>query len=140
LAQGLRSVIVLPLIVSDEVFGCISLLAAEPNFFNEEEVRLLTELAGDISFALENMARQAKLEKLSRIRAVSAAINASVIRARERSMLLAETCRIAQEHGRFEMVWIAELDLERQQVRPVAWTGFSEEAARAVSWTSITAA
>jgi diguanylate cyclase (GGDEF)-like protein len=53
-------------------------------------------------------------------------------------MLLAETCRIAQEHGRFEMVWIAELDLERQQVRPVAWAGFSEEAARAVSWTSIT--
>jgi diguanylate cyclase (GGDEF)-like protein len=138
MAHGLRSVIVLPLIVSDEVFGCLSLLAAEPNFFNEEEVRLLTELAGDISFALENMAREAKLEKLSRIRAVSAAINATVIRVRERSMLLAETCRIAQEHGRFEMVWIAELDLERQQVRPVAWAGFSEEAARAVSWTSIT--
>ena len=113
--------------------------AREPNFFDEEELRLLTELAGDISFALENISRQQKLDKLARIRAVSSEINAAIVRIRERKALLEETCRIVSEHGKFEMIWIGAIDHDRQQVQPIAWTGFSEETARSVNWASISA-
>ena len=140
LQLGYRSLIALPLFAEDAVAGILALFAKEPNFFNEDELKLLTELSGDISFALEHMARQQKLEKLSRIRAVSSEINAAIVRIREREALFKETCRIASEQGKFELVWIGALDPEKQEVKPIAWTGFSPEAAHAVSWASISAA
>ncbi|OGA24292.1 MAG: hypothetical protein A3I02_06465 [Betaproteobacteria bacterium RIFCSPLOWO2_02_FULL_67_26] len=138
--RGYRSVVVLPLIAEGEVFGTMSMFARELNFFDEEELRLLAELAGDVSFALEHIAKEEKLEKLSRIRAVSGEINAAIVRIRERHGLLEETCRIAAERGKFELVWVAALDEEKKEVKPVAWSGFSAEAARAVTWASIAAA
>ena len=53
---------------------------------------------------LQGLARQQKLDKLSRIRAVSGEINAAIVRIRDREALLRETCRIASEHGKFELV------------------------------------
>jgi diguanylate cyclase (GGDEF)-like protein/PAS domain S-box-containing protein len=138
--RGYRSVIALPLMTDGRVVGNFSVYARELNFFNDEEVRLLTELSGDISFALESIARQEKVEKLSRVRAVSGAVNAAIVRIRERDALLAETCRIASELGKFRMIWIGTTDAAKQDVRPVAWTGFSAEAARAVSWEGMHAA
>jgi len=102
-------------------------------------MKLLNELANNISFALQAIARQEKLDKISRIRAVSQEINAAIVRIRERETLLRETCRIAAEQGKFELVWIASLDPEKQEVRPVAWVGFSPDAARSVSWATINA-
>ena len=59
---GIRSVAVLPLVVADEVVGVFALYAGEEEFFHEEELRLLTELAGDIAFAIDSIA---KLERLN---------------------------------------------------------------------------
>ena len=140
LRLGYRSLIVLPLFAEDAVAGMLALFAKELNFFDDEEIKLLNELAGDISFALEHIVKEGKLGKLSRIRAVSGEINAAIVRVHEREALLRETCRIAAEHGKFELVWVALLDAEKKKVKPVAWTGFSPEAAHAVSWASISAA
>jgi diguanylate cyclase (GGDEF)-like protein len=65
LRRGYRSSIVLPLTVDGAVFGIMSRFATEPGFFDEEEVGLLTEVAGNISFAVEHMTRQEKVEYLS---------------------------------------------------------------------------
>jgi PAS domain S-box-containing protein/diguanylate cyclase (GGDEF)-like protein len=140
LKLGLRSMIALPLFEGDAVAGTLTLYAKEPDFFDDEEIALLTELAGNISFALEHMARQEKIGKLSRIRAVSSEVNSAIVRIRERETLLQETCRIASEHGKFELVWVGEIDSERQSVRPAASMGFSLEAAHAVNWSSISSA
>ena len=107
LRLGFQSQITLPLFEDQTVVATLTMYAREPNFFDEEELRLLTELAGDISFALENISRQQKLDKLARIRAVSSEINAAIVRIHDREALLRETCRIAVEHGKFELVWIA---------------------------------
>ncbi len=53
LKRGYRSSAAFPLIVFDTIRGAISFYAEEPNFFNTHELRLLDELAHDISFALE---------------------------------------------------------------------------------------
>ena len=138
--RGYRSVVGLPLIVEGAIVATFSLFAKEANFFDAEEVALLAEMAGNLSFALENMARQDRLERLSRIRAVSSGINSAIARISDSGTLLRETCRIAAEHGKFEMVWVAEIDQNAKEVRPIGWVGFSDEAARAVSWKSISAA
>ena len=65
LRRGYRSLIALPLIVDGRVVGVLVLYAREPGFFNEEEQELLTELANDISFALEYIAKQDLLAYLA---------------------------------------------------------------------------
>ncbi len=51
--QNIRSVIVLPIKKSGKVFGTLNLYASEPNSFLEDDIALLNEVTGDISFALD---------------------------------------------------------------------------------------
>ncbi|MGE5524059.1 MAG: PAS domain S-box protein [Rhodospirillaceae bacterium] len=53
--RGIRSGAAFPLRRNGRPCGCLSLYAAEANFFDAELVRLLGEMASDISFAMENM-------------------------------------------------------------------------------------
>jgi PAS domain S-box-containing protein len=50
---GLRSSASFPFIVSGKIRGAVTLYADEPDFFDKEELKLLDELAQDISFAME---------------------------------------------------------------------------------------
>ena len=63
--RGFRSVIALPLQVGEEVVGNLTLFAKEPNFFDAEELKLLTEMAGDISFALDHIEKEERLNYLA---------------------------------------------------------------------------
>ena len=45
--------------------GALNLYAAEPDFFDVEEVKLLEELAADISLGLEYIEKDDKLHRLS---------------------------------------------------------------------------
>src|SRR5438270_864216 len=49
------SFVALPLIVAEEPAGVLLLYARVRDFFDEEEMRLLHELAGDVSFALHHL-------------------------------------------------------------------------------------
>lgn len=51
--NNIRSFIVLPIIRNGVVFGSFNLYSSETGFFDAEEIRLLQEANGDISFALE---------------------------------------------------------------------------------------
>jgi two-component system cell cycle sensor histidine kinase/response regulator CckA len=57
---GSRSSASFPLIVSGKIRGTINLYSGEPNFFDEEELKLLDELAMDISFAMEFTQKEAE--------------------------------------------------------------------------------
>ena len=50
---GFRSSVSFPLKVSGSIRGAVNFYADEPHFFDEEEIKLLDELAMDISFAME---------------------------------------------------------------------------------------
>jgi len=64
-AHGLGAAVVLPLLVDGEVAGTLTLVAPETGFFDDEEMKLLQELAGDIAFALDHIAKSEKLEYLA---------------------------------------------------------------------------
>lgn len=62
---GINSLIALPLVVDDAVAGVVALYASDTGFLDDEEVRLLTEVAGDISFALQHLKNEEKVAYLS---------------------------------------------------------------------------
>jgi diguanylate cyclase (GGDEF)-like protein/PAS domain S-box-containing protein len=64
-ARGYRSVITMPLMVDNEPIGALHLYAGDPNFFDEQEISLLDELAGDISFAIDHIDKQERLDYLA---------------------------------------------------------------------------
>ena len=63
--HGARALAALPLCVSERVEALIVLHASEPGFFDRAEINLLLELAGDLSFALDHMAKGEKLNYLA---------------------------------------------------------------------------
>jgi PAS domain S-box-containing protein len=56
--RGLRAFAVFPIHEKHEVVGLLSVYAYEPGFFQDREIALLAEAAADISFALDNLARE----------------------------------------------------------------------------------
>ncbi|MDE1922995.1 MAG: EAL domain-containing protein [Gammaproteobacteria bacterium] len=65
LAHGFRSQIALPLLIGKEAAGVLVLYAGEPGFFDHDELKLLRDLAGDISFALDYIGKDERLAYIS---------------------------------------------------------------------------
>lgn len=66
---GYRSMIALPLVEDDRVFGSFTIYSAEPDAFGDQEVALLKELASDLAFGivhLRNEVRRHDLETQAR--------------------------------------------------------------------------
>jgi diguanylate cyclase (GGDEF)-like protein/PAS domain S-box-containing protein len=75
LSRGYRSVAVFPLILGDQPVGVFVLYAPEADVFDEEEMRLLVEMAGDISFALDHLEKEQRLNYLAYYDAVTSLPN-----------------------------------------------------------------
>jgi diguanylate cyclase (GGDEF)-like protein/PAS domain S-box-containing protein len=103
---GNLSVVVLPLIVADVAVGMIAIGAGEIEFFREEELKLLTELAGDISFAIEYIDQQERLQYLAYYDALTGLANRSLFLDR-----VAQYMRSAAADGRQFALFL--IDLER---------------------------
>jgi diguanylate cyclase (GGDEF)-like protein/PAS domain S-box-containing protein len=80
--RGFRSLVILPLIVSDETVGVLALYADSIGFFDETEMKLLVELAGDISFALKHIEKSEKLDYLAYYDTLTGLANRSLFRER----------------------------------------------------------
>lgn len=59
LKRGYASAIAIPLIVDSELFGALTIYSADTGAFREEEVKLLTELAGDLGFGVTTLRTRA---------------------------------------------------------------------------------
>ncbi len=62
---GVKSMVVLPLIMSGKTSGVLALYASEINFFQQDEMNLLTGLASDIAYAIDQIAKQERLNYLA---------------------------------------------------------------------------
>jgi diguanylate cyclase (GGDEF)-like protein/PAS domain S-box-containing protein len=63
--RGCRSAIALPLTAAGEAVGIFMLYCDQADFFDDEEVKLLEELAADVSFALNVIAQREKADFLA---------------------------------------------------------------------------
>ena len=66
LAYGYKACIALPLFENGKPFGVLTIYAAEPNAFNNKEVALLEEMAGDLGYGI-HMLRTGIERDLSRV-------------------------------------------------------------------------
>jgi diguanylate cyclase (GGDEF)-like protein/PAS domain S-box-containing protein len=80
--NGAKSVIALPLFVEGQTFGILTLYAPERNFFDDDEVKLLSELADDISFAVEFIEKGERLDFLAYYDALTGLPNSTLFRDR----------------------------------------------------------
>ena len=121
--RGIKSVAALPLIIAGRVIGAFSLHASEVGFFDDEEIKLLNEVANNIAFAVEHIEKEEKVQRLTRVYAVLSGINTLIVRVRDRDELFRETCRIAVEQGGFRLAWIGTVDQGAMKIVPVASAG-----------------
>jgi PAS domain S-box-containing protein/diguanylate cyclase (GGDEF)-like protein len=92
---GLRSVVQLPLVIAGEVVGILALYAGEAGFFDEDEMKLLHELAGDIAFALDHIEKANKVDHLAYYDQLTGLANRTLFL--ERLSQYVHTARIARE-------------------------------------------
>jgi diguanylate cyclase (GGDEF)-like protein len=64
-AHGFRSAAAFPIRVEERVVGVLSLYSADRRFFDDAEVRLLREVAADISLGLEYIDKESRLQYLA---------------------------------------------------------------------------
>lgn len=62
---GVCSLVILPLVVEGRAVGSLVLYAHERDFFRDEELTLLTELASDVSFAMDHIEKQERIDYLA---------------------------------------------------------------------------
>jgi diguanylate cyclase (GGDEF)-like protein/PAS domain S-box-containing protein len=62
--RGIFSMAILPLMVANEALGVLALYADESEFFDEEELKLLTELASNIALATDHIDKRQRLDYL----------------------------------------------------------------------------
>jgi diguanylate cyclase (GGDEF)-like protein/PAS domain S-box-containing protein len=103
---GCGSMVVLPLIVAGEVAGILALYAREKQFFHEEEMKLLTEMAGDIGFAIDHIGTQERFDYLAYYDALTGLANRNLFLDR-----LAQHLRAAVTSG--QQLGLFLVDLER---------------------------
>ena len=63
LKRGYASIIAIPLVVDAEPFGALSIYAAEAEAFRDEEVTLLSELAGDLGYGVTTLRVRAEQQR-----------------------------------------------------------------------------
>jgi diguanylate cyclase (GGDEF)-like protein len=104
--SGIRSLAVLPLIVSDDPIGVLALYTSKPEFFDAAGLLLLTELAGNVAFAIDHLERQERLDRLSNYDTLTGLAN-------RRSFLerVSQYMTIAADAGHKMAVFV--IDLER---------------------------
>jgi diguanylate cyclase (GGDEF)-like protein len=90
----------------------------------------LARLAPAVKRALDEVASrrarqvaEARIERLTRVLQMLSAINAGVVRIRDRTELFQETCRIAHEVGKYSCAFVALIDPNARIARSVAWAG-----------------
>jgi diguanylate cyclase (GGDEF)-like protein len=103
---GVLSMAVLPLMVANEAVGVLALYASEIGFFQEEELKLLTELASDIAFAMDHLDKQERLNYLAYYDVLTGLANRSLFLER-----VAQYMRIAALGGHPLALFL--VDLER---------------------------
>ena len=95
---GLRSRVVAPLAPGDQFLGMLSISRAEANAFSDEEAELITMLARQVGFAVQNMRTYAaersaaeELRRLSALRAATVQLSVPPLAAVAGALVLAET-------------------------------------------------
>ena len=100
--RGIGSLVSLPLLIAGEPVAVLCLQATEAGYFDEAEMKLLLELAGDIAFALDHIAKEEKLDYLAYYDTLTGLANPALFRER----IAQHVDRASEERKKFALVVI----------------------------------
>ena len=106
LKHGYGSAAIFPLLLEQRAIGVFVLYAPEPGFFDEEEMKLLAEMAGDVSFAVDHIAKEERLNYLAYYDALTGLPNRALFNDRLDQ-------RVAEAHRDRKVFFVVMLDIER---------------------------
>jgi diguanylate cyclase (GGDEF)-like protein/PAS domain S-box-containing protein len=109
LSKGYRSAFVVPLLIAGKSIGILSLFASECGVFNDEEQRLLSVFAADISFALDRFEKEAHINYLAYFDSLTGLPNRSLFQDRLAQLITLEAAS-NNHNGNIAVVLV---DLER---------------------------
>ena len=134
LLRGYASGVCIPLVAGGKPFGALAIYSSTIEAFKDEEVRLLSELAGDLSYGIVSLHTEAERARAAealrwsnrRLRTLSDC-NQALVHATDEVALVQQICRIVVEEAGYRLAWVgyAEQDAAKT-VRPVAQAGFDE--------------
>jgi len=104
-SAGVRSLVVLPLLVAGEAVGVLALYAGEVGYFHDEEMKLLDELAGDVAFAIDHIDKRERLEFLALYDALTGLAN--------RALFIERVAQFLRGAGAGERLAVMQFDIER---------------------------
>ena len=105
LAHDYLSMAILPLVLDGQLVGTLTLYTPETGFFDEEEIALLVEMAGDISFAMDHLKKEERINYLAFFDAVTELPN--------RALFLDRVNQRIKMVSSDEMLSVIVLDIER---------------------------
>ena len=115
--------------------GCSTILAAQVGRIYEngtlyaEVRRQAARLQNEVT---ERKQAEIRIQRLNRVYAMLSGINALIVRIRDRDELFRQACRLAIEHGRFQLAWVGTVDRSARAIVPAAWAGEEESFARLI--------
>jgi diguanylate cyclase (GGDEF)-like protein len=89
---------------------------------------------GEVALRSARQDAETRIERLSRVLHMLSAINAGVVRIRDRTHLFQEACRIAHDIGKYSCAFVTLIDPGTRVARPVAWSGVSSDKKDEVSF------
>jgi diguanylate cyclase (GGDEF)-like protein len=110
-AAGLGASAAFPLRMAGGVIGTFNLYVAEPEFFDDQEIRLLEELAADTSLGLEYIDKEQRLNYLAYHDPLTGLPNASLFADR-----LGQAMTRARHHKRYQAVLVLDIEGLRRSV------------------------
>ena len=81
-ATGSRALATLPLVVEEQTVGVLVLHAGQAGVFDAQECQLLAELAGDLAFAMDHLAKAEQINRLAYYDALTGHANAMLFNER----------------------------------------------------------
>ena len=73
----------------------------------------------------EQKKAEIEIDRINRVYNLISQINQMIVRSRNKSKILSESCKIAVKYGKFRMAWVGLLDEDQQFVKPVAQSGYN---------------
>ena len=89
---------------------------------------------GEVALRRARQDAETRIERLSRVLHMLSAINAGVVRIRDRTHLFQEACRIAHDIGKYSCAFVTLIEPGTRVARPVAWAGLADDKKDEVSF------